>query len=59
MPLSKAEIDELNAILLMSDEEAEKAEAKDRAELKSVLKQLLGEDKPTDTPTARPDQEAK
>ncbi len=57
--LSQAEVDKLNAILLMSDEEAAKAEAKDRAELKSVLKQLLGEDKPTDTPTARPDKEAK
>lgn len=48
--LSKSQLDELNAILAMSDEEAAKAEAKDRAELKSVLRQLLGEDKPTDTP---------
>jgi hypothetical protein len=48
--LSKSQRDELNAILAMSDEEAAKAEAKDRAELKSVLRQLLGEDKPTDTP---------
>lgn len=48
--LSKAEVDELNAILAMSDEEAAKAEAKDLAELDNLMAEFLGEDKPTDTP---------
>lgn len=46
----RKELDELNAIMQMSDEEAAKAESKDRAEFAAVLKKLLGEEKPNDTP---------
>ena len=44
-----AQRNELNAILQMSDEEADAAEAKDLAELDSLMAKLLGEESADDT----------
>jgi hypothetical protein len=51
--MTDAERSELNAILQMSDEEADAAEAKDLAEFRSIMGKLLGEESPTDTPTEK------
>jgi hypothetical protein len=45
-----AQMSELNAILQMSDEEADAAEAKVLAELDSLMVKLLGEESADDTP---------
>lgn len=51
--LSDAERNELNAILQMSDEEADAAEAKDLAEFDKLMGDLLGEESSTDTPAEK------
>ena len=55
--ISPEEQDELNAILQMSDEEADAAEAKDLAEFIALGKRFLGEESPTDTPEKKTDQQ--